>query len=88
MRNGQKAETAERRGRSCKKLSKEKRTIAASLAWTFCELTDCQAVWRPVLGPFPMNESTFLREARNGARMEQQRDMLLLALRAAAKSSG
>lgn len=78
MLHGQKASTARWWTRLCReRLGAADAREVAGLAWNFCDLTDCRAVWRPYLESFIVEQSTFLREAR----VETQRDWLSRTLK-------
>ena len=68
MKNGQIKETAKRWGELSLRLTEPQRLDAAGLAWTFCQLTDCRPVWKPVLEAIHMNESIVFRELRDQGR--------------------
>lgn len=83
MLHGQKASTAKAWARLCReRLGEAAARELAALAWNFCELTDCRAVWHPYLEPFLVQESIFLREARAEGRIQSQREALSKLLRA------
>ena len=81
MKRGQTAETAKRWAGLALRLGETERRDAASLAWTFCQLTNCRPVWKPFLETFHMNESIVFREMRNQGRLEVRREVLLDVLR-------
>jgi hypothetical protein len=81
MKKGQTAETAKRWGNLSLRLTEPQRRDAAGLAWTFCDLTDCRPVWKPVLEALHMNESIAAREWRDQGRLESRRDDLIEVLR-------
>ena len=77
MKQGQTTEIAKRWAGLSLRLGETERRDAATLAWTFAQLTDSRPVWKPVLEAIPMNESSFLREVRNEGRVQVRREDLL-----------
>lgn len=81
MKGAQSKQAAERWVELAARLSETDRRLAASVALTLSDLTDCRRQWQPVLEEFLMNESTFLREIRTETRLIQGRDWLNRFLR-------